>query len=483
VTTDTTPLTLNRVARGLGWSTTGNLVLRLGSVLTSVIMARLIAPDQFGVFAVALTVWSILGTVAEFGLGADLVRTPDLEGRAPTVATLGALSGVLFGALMALGAPLMAEAFDSPESVGVIQLMAISLVVFGFTIVPAARLNRAYRQGALFAINGAGLLASTTVMTTLALHGVGPASLAWGQIANQTVILVGLYVVTRTWPRFGLVPRLAWESARFCLPLAMANLLSWLLLSIDNLIVARVMGPTALGLYALAFNVSSWPMTAIGQSIRVVALPAFSQVGTPDVRNRALVRVSGPVTMIAVFMAVSLSILAVPLITFLYGERWLGAATALSALAVFGGLRVMIDLIATFLIAAGTTTAVLVVQVLWLIAMVPAMLVGVRLWGLAGAGWTHLAVALAVVLPAYLACLRRVGVGSREFLRGWLLPMAAVIPAALASWWVVSLAAPPFLTMVSVGAILLMLYIAPLARWWLGRVKSLQIPIRSTQEG
>ena len=78
----------SRIARGLGWSLVWNVVLRIGNLLVSMLVARLIAPEQFGVFAVALTVWTILGALAEFGLGTDLIRADDLERRAPTVATL-----------------------------------------------------------------------------------------------------------------------------------------------------------------------------------------------------------------------------------------------------------------------------------------------------------------------------------------------------------------------------------------------------------
>ena len=83
------------------------------------------ARSEFGVFAVALTVWTILGTLAEFGLGTDLVRARDLERRAPTVATLGLLisgsSAVVDGARRAAA---LATPSRAPTSAGVIRLMA-----------------------------------------------------------------------------------------------------------------------------------------------------------------------------------------------------------------------------------------------------------------------------------------------------------------------------------------------------------------------
>lgn len=466
----------SRVGRGLGWSATGNIVLRFGNVVTSIVVARLIAPEEFGVFAVALTVWSILGTLAEFGLGTDLVRSRDPERRAPTVATLGVLTSGVLAASMALAAPGIAAAFASPESTDVIRLMAVSLAIFGFTIVPAARLQRDYRQRALFAVNACGMVASMTTVVVLASADVGPMALAWGQVANQVVLVLGLHLACRCRPRFGLRPDIARESLAFCLPLALANLVSWLLITLDNLIVARGLSATALGLYVLAFNVSSWPMNAIGQAIRVVALPAFSGVESAEVRNRALVRACAPIATLAVLMGLLLATLAEPTVTFLYGERWTGAAAALSGLAVFGALRVLLDLVATFLIAVGETGRVLVVQLVWLAAMVPAMVVGVTVFGLAGAGWSHVVVAVLVVLPAYGVCLRHTGVDVRRLLTVCVRPVVLAVPAALVCTWIGSRVAPPVVALLLGGVAATVLFVVPLLPGWRQQLSQLRSP-------
>jgi PST family polysaccharide transporter len=476
----TSPGRASRIARGLGWSLIGNISLRIGNLAASILMARLIAPEQFGVFAVALTVWTVLGALAEFGLGADLVRSEDLERRAPTVATLAVgLSGG-FALTMALAAGVIAEGFRSPDSESVVRVMAIGVAVFGLTVVPAARLQRAFRQRTLFLVNATGLLCSVVTMTVLATHGAGPAALAWGQVALQAATVVMLFLTTRTLPHFGFDRELAAESLTFCAPLAMANLVSWVLLTVDNLIVARALGPSQLGLYVLAFNVSSWPMSAIGASVRVIALPAFAQVPDPARRNLGLVRCSGPTFAVAVLAGLTLSTLAIPVITVLYGERWQPAAAALAGLAVFGGLRVVMDLFATFLIAVGQTRQVLVVQLVWLAVMVPVMYLGVRSFGLAGAGWSHVAVAVLVVLPLYGLYLRRVGVDLVALLRGAVVPLTAAVPAAALCAWLGQRDGHPWLFLVGGVLAAIAAYALPLSRWWLASVDLLRRPVAST---
>ena len=103
------------IRRGLLWSTASNMVLRVSNLVVGIIMARVIAPEAFGVFAVALTVWSILSALAEFGLGADLVRRADFERHVPTVATMGAVLSALLAGAMFLGSPAIAAAFGSPD--------------------------------------------------------------------------------------------------------------------------------------------------------------------------------------------------------------------------------------------------------------------------------------------------------------------------------------------------------------------------------
>ena len=454
-------LTPRIVARSLGWSTVGTVVTRLGNVAVSLVVARLIAPTEFGVFAVALTVWTICGTMAEFGLGTDLVRAKDIDARMPTVATLGLATSGALALGMFLASDALATAFESPQAAGVIRVMSLSMLAFGFSIVPAALLQRQFRQSTLFAINMIGLVISTVITIALASHGFGAMSLAIAQVSSQTIVVVAQFVAVRRLPTFGFDRGIAAQSVRFCLPLAAANMLSWVLLSLDNLIVSRTLGTTALGYYALAFNVSSWPMSAVGQSIRAVALPALAHIETPGRRNSAIGLLSGPLWTLSILLGLGLASLATPLVALLYGPRWSAAAPALVGLAVFGGLRVVLDFLATLLIAAGETTAVLLTQIWWLGVMVPVMWLGVSHYGLLGAGWAHVAVAVAGVLPAYLYCLTRVGVRVRSFMGGALFPALVAIPVAFAVHQVSSAFASPLAALAAGGVSALVLFLAP----------------------
>lgn len=420
-----------QVRRGLGWSILSSLTLRLGSLVLGMVLARLLVPEQFGVYAVALAVQAVLITLADLGLSADLIRSDDPGRRAPTVATLGLVSGASLALVMVLSADLVARTFGSPDSASVIAALSLTLVLAGAGVVPYAALQRRFAQRTIFVIAGIDFVIATGVTLVLITAGWGVMALAAGRIVAQLVTVVLQFRLSHTRPRIGVDRRVVGSVLVFGAPVAGANMLSWALLNIDNLAVARLAGPVALGFYVLAFNVSTWPMSAIGQAVRAVALPAFARLPTGATqRDPSLGRAAGVAWAGALPAGVALAVLAVPLVTLLYGTTWRPAAPVLAALGLFGALRVLFDLMACYLLARGRSGSVLGLQVLWVVALVPALVVGTRTGGIAGAGWAHLVVATSVVLPAYVVAVGRAGADLRALAGSSWPPVLAVLPAA-----------------------------------------------------
>lgn len=423
----------SRVRRGLVWSTLSSMVLRLGSLALGIVLARLLAPEDFGIYAIALTVQSILLTVADLGMSADLVRAEDPARRAPTVATLSLVSGICLALMMSATAGPAAALMGVPDAADVIMVLSLTLVVSGAGVVPYAHLQREFEQRKLFGCSVVDFVVGTTATVGLIGLGMGPMALALGRVAAQLAATSLQFVLSRLRPHFSFDRAVARSALAYGLPLAAANLLSWALLNIDNVVIARIAGVTSLGFYVLAFNISNWPMSAIGQSVRAVSLAGFSHAAREsDDGDRSLETALSLTWTIAMAAGVLLAALAHPLIVLLYGERWAAAAAVLVALGAFGALRVVLDLLATYLMAQGAARPVLYVQILWFVTLIPATAAGVHWLGIPGAGWAHLAVAVCVILPAYAVALRRVGTSPRVLLRAGWPPLVAAVP----TWWI-----------------------------------------------
>ncbi len=413
-------------SRGAAWSGLSTIVLRLGGLVVGIVLARILTPEQFGVYAVALTVQGILMTVADLGLSADIVRSDEPERIAPTVATLGLASGLVLTLLTAGGSTLLAGALGSPAAAPAIAVLSVTLLLGGAGVVPYAMLTRRFAQRELFAVGVADFIVSTTVTLILVSLGFGVMGLAIGRVAAQLVSTTMQFLLARRVPHYAIDRQVIGPVLAFGVPIALANLLSWTLLNVDNIVLARVAGATALGFYVLAFNISSWPMSALSQVVRSISLPYFSRTGSG---NEGLAVVTSLAWAGALPAGGVLAALAAPVVIVVYGGRWEPAAPVLAALGLYGSLRVVFDIFAGYLYSRGRSRPVLWIQLVWLVVLVVGMGVAARAWGIVGAGWVHVAVAVVVILPAYLIALARAGAHVGSIFRAATWPTLAAIPA------------------------------------------------------
>ncbi|MDG4764270.1 lipopolysaccharide biosynthesis protein [Solwaraspora sp. WMMD406] len=462
-----------RVRRALAWSTLNSIALRIGSLGVGIVLARLLAPEEFGVFAVALTMLTIVISLADLGMSADIIRH-GVQGRAGTVTTISVITSVLLAGAMCLAAGPVSTAMGSPQATPVVQLMSLTLILSGLSVVPYAVMQREFRQRAQLGLDGASLVLSTVVTIGLVLLGMGAMALAVSRVVAQSMVTVLQFVLTRSRPTFGFDAGVARSLIRFGVPLAGANVLSWVVMNVGHLTVGTAAGALTLGLYTLAFNISTWPMSALGVAIRAVALPAFATVDDRRRKAAGFVSAAALTWSVALLVGVLLSGLASVVVPLLYGQRWSMAADALAGLAFFGAFRVLFDLVATFLIAVGASRALFAAQVVWLVALFPAVILGVRWYGLVGAGVGHAVVCALIILPMYAVALRRHGVRVRSLAGALAAPMLTAVPALIAGLFVVEVVPGALWQLLAAGTTMTVIFVAPLLPWLRRRLRELK---------
>lgn len=404
----------SQVRTGLTWSFVNTLAGKLGSFLVGVVIARIVVPEDFGVYAVALVALNVLLSMNELGVSVALVRHPgSVAGIAPTVTTIAISSScVLFAASWFLAAP-FAQAMGVPEAAGVVQLMSFAVLIDGIASVSVGLLTRAFMQAKRTQIDLIAFAVSTPVTVFLAVAGWGAWSLAWGAIVGNLItgVLSMLWAPERYWPGFNRA--VAAELLRFSLPLAGASLLLLALVNVDFVVVGRMLGPSELGLYLLAFNLSTWPMTLVSSVVRRVTTPLFAQLHQrgdgPEGFRRAVFLVMAP----GVLLCTLLAVYADGIVQFVYGDKWQAASVAVPALAILSLGRMLVELVYDYLVAVGRTIGNTWLHAMWLVVLVPALVLGAALDGIRGVSIGHAAVALIVVVPGAAFLLRRAGLHVR----------------------------------------------------------------------
>jgi O-antigen/teichoic acid export membrane protein len=413
--------------RSSGWVAIGyggSHVLGLAALL---VLARLLDPSDFGVAALALSLLSPLLLVHSGGMGQALVHRTDLDEPTRASAFLVSLlsSLALFAAAFVL-APLAADLFRTPELAGVLRVMALTLPLRALAMLPGTALERQidFRGRAGAELTGA--TARVAVSVVLAAAGYGVWALALGQVGAAAAQTLASWILVPRRPRLRLANRAAARGLlRYGLPVSGANVASVVSGIADNLIVGRILGAGALGVYAVAFRLASVPAVVVSQVLRTAMFTVLCRVRDDlrAARETYLANV-GRIALLSAPVAVVLIVAAEPIVRTLLGERWLAAVTPLRILAGWGLVKAITATSGEVLKAFGKTGLTLSLATLEAALLVPLVIVGTLWLELPGAALGMLAAAVLAGVPALGAALLTLRAGWRDL-------AAALAPAAV----------------------------------------------------
>ncbi|MEU8320717.1 oligosaccharide flippase family protein [Nonomuraea sp. NPDC048881] len=424
-----------KAGRGAVWSLLGTLVTRAGSFILGLILARLLAPADFGTYAVALAATQFVMVVKDVGVMSAVVQWRGrLEDIAPTATTLTMISALGLYGLFWVGAPYFSALAGSAEATSVVRILTAVILVEAVTAVRSAALLRWFRTGKNAKAVLAGFLVNAPVAIVLAVNGAGAYSFAWGQLAGAVVTGVFMLIYARLPYRLGFDRNVAGRLLRFGIPSAAGIALEVLLLNVGYIIVGNIMGDAWLGFYLMAFNVSSWVPGIIGSAIRMVSIAGFSRLAERDEESLSIgVQRSVPLLIAMVLpLAVFMAVLAHSLIIFIYGPQWEQSAGVLRFLAVLMVVRMLTAFALDILNGQGATRSTVWMNLGHAAAMIPAVIAGTHLDGIRGAAIGQAAAAVLVALPLAMIAVQRAGVRLGPVLPGLVRPaVGAVVCAAV----------------------------------------------------
>ncbi|MDB5421451.1 MAG: hypothetical protein JWR59_1398 [Brevundimonas sp.] len=324
------------VRRSVAWAYTGQIFSLAASFVTSIIIARLLSPHEMGVYAIAMATVGIIEVATAFGVGAYVVRDPDLQPETlDTAFTVNAilatgLSLVLLIVSFAAG-PLLGDV-AAGRVLRVIFLMPL-IGIFAFR--PATMLQREMRFKAISVIAAMGIIINGLVTVTAALSGASYMSLAYGTISATTFTLIANVAVA---PRHA-ATRLslsAWrDMTTFGLRMMSISGVSVLVAKVGELVLGRTLGLASLGLYSRASNLSNLIFTNIyGTATRVIFTQLAKDYRETGELRETFLRSFSIVTAVMWPFLLMLAIFARPTIHLLYGEKWMAAAGPLSILLI-----------------------------------------------------------------------------------------------------------------------------------------------------
>jgi len=332
---------LSRVLQNTFWVLNSSLLARVLNLARGIILARLLVPDDFGLFGLATVIIGLAAVFNDVGAGIFLLyREEKIEDHADTAfwTNLGLATALALG--MTAGAPLVGRFYGRPDLIPVLILMAFSTWLQMASTVHRNLIRRDLRFRALAVVDGLVSIVSFVVAVALAWGGRGVWAFVFASLLGNLVNAVLLSVASRWRPRWGFSRSSFTQLAPFS-GWYVGQAVAWyLVLNLDNLLVGKVLGIGALGIYGLAYNYALLPVTLVAGSLGNVVFPELARLVPFPSRfwpayfqsSRLL---SGVVCPIAAVLAIS----APDLIPSLFGAKWNAAIVPFEVIAVYGAVR------------------------------------------------------------------------------------------------------------------------------------------------
>jgi PST family polysaccharide transporter len=424
-----------RAVRGVPWTLLSYGVNRGVLVLTTVGLARILQPDDYGLVALATIALTFLALVKDLGLGGTLIVRGDLDVDARgTVLTMMVGTGLLLALVAIACAPLLAMVFDEPRLTGVLSALSSMLLIGGFSGFYEALLQREMEfRGRFFALL-AQAVAIAVVSFGLAIAGAGVWSLVVGQIAGLVVFSIALYRLTPE----RVPPRFRRDSARDAILTGRGFLVqsgtTFMRQNADYIVVGHAFGSAALGSYSMAYRLGDLPYQAIADPVARVTFPTFARLRE---RGEGIAeqfgKVARLVALVTVPLGAGLSALAEPFTLVVFGDNWRSMIGVLAVLGLWAAVRPTEATLAWLANSLGRAGAAGVISIVILLPLLPALVIAATVAGPEAVAWVVLAdTALSLVLLLVLL--------QRHALVSIRTTIAAVWPAAVAGLplWVVA---------------------------------------------
>jgi O-antigen/teichoic acid export membrane protein len=434
---------------GLGWSL-GTQVLSQGSrFLISVILARLVAPADFGLLGMVLVFTGFAGLFGDFGFGQSLIQREKIEERhRSSVFWLSMAIGFLLAGITVVAAPLTGHFYREPRLVPVMMLIAVSFPLGSLSIVQKALLSRDMKFRALGLIDVATTVISGLAAILLALRGFGVWCLVWQQILSCVGVVIGV------WWMLGWRPHLTFDRGAvaelfgFSANLTGFSVANYWFRNADNLLIGRYFGSAPLGIYSRAYNLMLLPLSQVTWVVAGVMFPALSKLQNDKMRVKDIyIRMVGIIGLITFPMMLGLLVVADHFVLALYGPAWAEVIPVLRIFCILGMAQAISSTVGLIFQSQGRTD--------WMFwwgsfsggLSIVGIMIGVWMGSLAAIATCLLLVTILLVIPTFSIAGGLIGMAVREIMRvtsgvlasaaamaGLVWALGALLPASWPHW-------------------------------------------------
>lgn len=335
-----------RVFRSGFWLGLAHVVLSLLSFIRSIILARLLTPEMFGLMGMCMVVVRAIETFTRPGIGQALIQSrKPFEESSDTAFSLLVMRGMLLAVLMFLASPLLARFYGESRIEELLQVLSITFLIGGFSNIYTVARQKEIDFRSITLLNQTAAVLGTVITVSVAYVMKSVWALVIGQIASSLIQTTLSYVFVKGKIRFHFDWAIAKELLSYGKFITGASIIVFLAREIDNIAIAKLLGPEQLGFYVIAYLLAGIVTTNTSKVISSVMLPAYSKLQSDLLAlKQAFLSTIGLISLLVVPIAVGMFMLADGIIHVIYGPQWTQSVVPLQVLAIFGGLLALISI-------------------------------------------------------------------------------------------------------------------------------------------
>lgn len=321
------------------------------------VMARLLSPADYGVYAILMVFVGFFTVLASMGVAQAVVYLDHPNDRMlSSIFYLNLAVGVvLYGLMFALAYPI-AMFYANTDLVQFLRLIALVFVVGALNTVQQALMEKKliFKRVVLFDLSSQ--VVGAAVGLGAAFAGFGVLSLIYATLASAAAKTVLLWLGSGWRPKLMFAMTDVKTVANYCFNLTGFSIINYFSRNADNFLIGKYIGAPALGVYNIAYNIMLYPLSNVSSVIVRVLFPAMASMKhDTDRLKRAYLKVISFIALVTFPLMAGLTVVADTFVTVVFGDKWLDLAPLLIILAPVGLVQSVVTTVGTIYTARGTT--------------------------------------------------------------------------------------------------------------------------------
>lgn len=326
---------------GIKWQSLAELVIRIMQFITTIVLARILIPEDFGLINIALIFTQLVYVIFDFGFSSALIQKKEVTDKHyKSVFSILIISAIFFYGLIQLFAGFIANWFNNQNISAILETVSYIIFAYALHAIPQILLMReiGFKKLSRAQLLSAILYCLTAIL--LALNGYGVYSFVYAVLCEQFFLAILLMIIT------GWIPKLGWdkksinEIIKFGSSVLGTRIAGYISINIPNIIIGRVLGAHWLGIYSIAYQLIDFPVQRIAKMVMKVMFPAFSKLQDQLVEFKDLYKKLLYYLELILFpVFTGMIIIAEPFFHVIYGDKWDEAILPFQILIGFGILR------------------------------------------------------------------------------------------------------------------------------------------------